>query len=81
MHVISIVSGVPNNSLTTRITLQESLEEESRKDTPAFGEEDLEIIHRAGTEAGLLASTTSLAQYTQLTDQTTGGLWEPGFSC
>ena len=54
MHVISIVSGVPNNSLTTRITLQESLEEESRKDTPAFGEEDLEIIHRSGTEAGLL---------------------------
>ena len=28
---------------TTRITLQESLEEENRKDTPAFGDEDLEM--------------------------------------
>ena len=38
----------------TRITLQEALEEDNRKDTPAFGSEDLEDIHRSGTEAGLL---------------------------
>jgi len=41
-------------SEATRIILQEALEEENRKDTPSFGSEDLEIIHRSGTEAGLL---------------------------
>ena len=41
-------------SEATRITLQENLEEDNRKDTPAFGGEDLEEIHRSGTEAGLL---------------------------
>jgi len=38
----------------TRITLQEALEEDNIKDTPSFGSEDLEKIHRSGTEAGLL---------------------------
>ena len=38
----------------TRIALQEALEEDSKKDTPSFGKEDLEEIHRSGTEAGLL---------------------------
>ena len=38
----------------TRIVLQEALEEENRKDTPSFGSEDLQKIHRSGTEAGLL---------------------------
>jgi len=37
----------------TRITIQEALEAE-KKDTPSFGMEDLEKIHRLGTEAGLL---------------------------
>jgi len=41
-------------SEATRIILQEALEEENRKDTPSFGSEDLEIIHRSGTQAGLL---------------------------
>jgi len=36
------------------IAMQEALEEESTKDTPSFGSENLEEIHRAGTEAGLL---------------------------
>jgi len=39
----------------TRITLQEALEEDNRKDTPSFRGEDLEEIHRSGTEAGLLS--------------------------
>ena len=41
-------------SEATRIVLQEALEEENRKDTPSFGNEGLEKIHRSGTEAGLL---------------------------
>ena len=41
-------------SEATRIILQEALEEENKKDTPSFGSEDLEEIHRSGTEAGLL---------------------------
>ena len=41
-------------SEATRIVLQEALEEDNRKDTPTFGSEDLEKIHRSGTEAGLL---------------------------
>ena len=36
------------------VATQEALEEESTKDTPSFGTEDLEEIHRSGTEAGLL---------------------------
>ena len=36
------------------MAIQEALEEESTKDTPSFGSEDLEEIHRSGTEAGLL---------------------------
>jgi len=39
---------------TTRIALQEALEEDNKKDTPSFGREDLEEIHRSGTEPGLL---------------------------
>ena len=41
-------------SEATRITLQEALEEDNTKDTLSFGREDLEEIHRSGTEAGLL---------------------------
>jgi len=41
-------------SEATRIALQKALEEENKKDTPSFGREDLEEIHRSGTEAGLL---------------------------
>jgi len=37
-----------------RIALKEALEEDNKKDTPSFGKEDLEVIHRSGTEAGLL---------------------------
>jgi len=36
------------------MAIQEALEEENTKDTPSFGTEDLEEIHRSGTEAGLL---------------------------
>jgi len=39
---------------TTRTAIQEALEADNPKDTPSFGTEDLEDIHRAGTEAGLL---------------------------
>jgi len=38
----------------TRTAIQEALEADNSKDTPSFGSEDLEEIHRAGTEAGLL---------------------------
>jgi len=38
----------------TKVAIQEAREEESTKDTPSFGTEDLEEIHRSGTEAGLL---------------------------
>jgi len=38
----------------TRTAIQEALEADNTKDTPCFGSEDLEEIHRAGTEAGLL---------------------------
>jgi len=41
-------------SEASRTAIQEALEEESTKDTPSFGSEDLEKIHRSGTEAGLL---------------------------
>jgi len=36
------------------MAIQEALEEETSKDTPSFGSEDLEEIHMSGTEAGLL---------------------------
>jgi len=42
------------SSEPTRMAIQEALEGESTKDTPSFGTEDLEEIHRSGTEAGLL---------------------------
>jgi len=38
----------------TRMAIQEVLEEGHKKDTPSFGMEDLEVLHRAGSEAGLL---------------------------
>jgi len=38
----------------TRMAIQEALEEENTKYTPSFGTEDLEVIHRSGSEAGLL---------------------------
>jgi len=41
-------------SEATRIAVQEALEEENKKDTPSFGREDLEEIHRFGTETGRL---------------------------
>ena len=41
-------------SEATRTAIHEALEAESTKDTPTFGSEDLEVIHRSGTEAGLL---------------------------
>ena len=41
-------------SEATCIALQEALEEDNKKDTPSFEREDLEEIHKAGTEAGLL---------------------------
>jgi len=36
------------------IALQEALEEDNKNNTPSFGREDLEEIHRSGTQAGLL---------------------------
>ena len=36
------------------MALQGALEEDEKKDNPSFGKEDLEEIHRSGTEAGLL---------------------------
>jgi len=39
---------------TTRTAILEALKADNTKDTPSFGSEDLENIHRAGTEAGLL---------------------------
>jgi len=41
-------------SEATRMVIQEALEEENTKVTPSFGTEDLEVIHRSSTEAGLL---------------------------
>ena len=38
----------------TRTTIQEALEADTPKDTSSFGMEDLEVIHRSSTEAGLL---------------------------
>jgi len=38
----------------TRTAIQEALEADKTKDSPSFGSEDLEEIHGAGTEAGLL---------------------------
>ena len=64
-------------SEATRITLQEALEKDNRKDTPSFGSEDLEKIHRSGTEAGLLGIYNFPgSQYMPRTDQMTGGSWE-----
>jgi len=38
----------------TRTTIQKAIEADNSKDSPPFGTEDLETIHRRGTEAGLL---------------------------
>jgi len=48
---ISTRGAIPE---TTRTAIQEALEADNTKDTPSFGSESLEDIHRAGTEAGLL---------------------------
>jgi len=48
------ISTIGRISEVTRIALQEALEEDDKKDTPSFGKEDLEGIHRSGTEAGIL---------------------------
>ena len=37
-------------SEVTRTALQEALEQDDNKDTPSFGKEDLEEIHRSGTD-------------------------------
>jgi len=47
----STVGRIPE---ATRTTIQEAIGVENSKDTPSFGTEDLESIHRRGTEAGLL---------------------------
>jgi len=39
---------------TTRMAIQEALQEGHKKDTPSFRMEDLEVIHRSGSEVGLL---------------------------
>jgi len=62
-------------SEATRTAIQEALEEESTKDTPSFGLQDLEKLHGSGTEAGQ-ASTTSHGQYIPQMDEMTRGLWE-----
>jgi len=38
----------------TQMAIQKALEDGNTKDTPSFGTVDLEIIHRSGSEAGLL---------------------------
>ena len=38
----------------TRMAIQEALEEGHKKGTPSFGMKHLEVIHRSGSEAGLL---------------------------
>ena len=39
---------------STRTAIQPLKQTTVTNDTPPFGSEDLEVIHRAGTEAGLL---------------------------
>jgi len=41
-------------STAGREQLQETLEEDDKKDTSSFAKEDLEEIHRSGTAGGLL---------------------------
>jgi len=60
----------------TRMAIQDALEQENTKDTPSLGTEDLEVIHRSGFEAGLLAYTTSQEQYMPQTDRMIRGFWE-----
>ena len=65
-------------SEATRITLQEALEEDNRKDTPSFGSEDLEEIHRSGTEAGLLGiyNFPGAVYATDRSNDSVRGSWE-----
>jgi len=58
-----------------RIALKEALEEDNKKDTPSFGKEDLEVIHRSGTEAGLLG-IYNFPGSVYATDGSNGGSWE-----
>jgi len=60
----------------TRMAIQDALEQENTKDTPSLGTEDLEVIHRSGFEAGLLAYTTSQEQYMPQTDRMIRGFCE-----
>jgi len=48
---ISMKGQIPE---ATRMAIQEALGEGHKKDVPSFGMEDLEVIHRSGSEAGLL---------------------------
>jgi len=48
------ISAKGKISEATLTAIQEALEAESTKDTPSFGSEDLEVIRRSCTEAGLL---------------------------
>jgi len=63
-------------SEATRMAIQEALEEESTKDTPSFGKQDLDEIHRSGTEEGLLGIYNFPGQYMLQTDRTMRRLWE-----
>ena len=63
-------------SEATRIALQEALEEDEKKDTPSFGKEDLEEIHRSGTEQGYWASITFRDQYMPQMVPMTKASWE-----
>ena len=64
-------------SEATRIALQEALEEDDTKDHPSFGKEDLEEIHRSGTEAGLLGIYNFPGTvYMPLMDPITKASWE-----
>jgi len=47
-------------SEATRIALQEALEEDNKKDTPSFGKEDLEEIHRSRAPWHLQLSRVSI---------------------
>jgi len=48
---ISTRSKIPES---TRTAIQKAPEADNTKDTPSFGLEDLEVIHRASMEVGLV---------------------------
>jgi len=63
-------------SEATRLAIQEALKEESTKDTPSFGSEDLEEIHRSGTDAGLLSIYNFPGAVYATDGRMTRGSWE-----